>query len=141
MSAPLSRRLYCLSLALALLGLTTGCGKPPIRIEGNVTLDGEPVPEGSISFEPIDGQGTVTGGPIAAGRYSIEGDDTFTPGEKRVRIIGVRKTGKKLPNPEAPGETIDEVEMNVPRAFNTDSQLKVQLTEGTNEHDFELKTD
>jgi hypothetical protein len=138
-SAVLSGRLCCLAFACLLLGLTTGCGKPPIRIEGNVALDGEPVADGSISFEPVDGQGSVTGGTIAAGRYVIEGDPAFTPGEKVVRIVGVRKTGRKLPNPEAKGEFIDEVEMHIPSEYNTDSQLTVKITEGPNTHDFKLQ--
>jgi hypothetical protein len=136
-SAPLPR---CLALACVLVGFTAGCGgKPPIRIDGNVTLDGEPLAEGSISFEPVDGQGTVTGGPITAGRYTVEGDPAFTPGEKRVRIVGVRKTGRRLPNPEAKGEFIDEVEMHIPREYNTDSQLTVRIAEGPNQHDFQLR--
>ena len=129
-------------LACALAWLTTGCGeKSSIRIAGNVSMDGEPVSEGSISFEPLDGQGTVTGGPITNGQYSVEGDSGFNPGEKRVRIVGVRKTGRRLPDPEAKGEYNDEVVMYIPRQFNTESQLKVNLAVGDNSHDFQLKGD
>jgi hypothetical protein len=102
-------------------------------------MDGQPVSEGSISFEPLDGQGSVTGGPIAQGQYRVEGDSGFIPGEKRVRIVGVRKTGRRLPNPEAPGEFVDEVVMYIPRRFNSESQLKLNVAAGDNNHDFQLK--
>jgi hypothetical protein len=136
MPAPRPRRL---ALACALTWLAAGCGAPEVRIEGAVTFDGEPVPEGSISFEPADGRGTVTGGPIAAGRYAVVGGPDFAAGEKLVRIVGVRKTGRRLPNPEVKGEFVDEIVMYIPGQFNRESGLKVQVSAGANVHDFPLQ--
>lgn len=54
-----------------LLGiLLTGCEKPT-SIQGRVTLNGEPVKQGTISFRPTDGKGPSTGGVIADGEYSV----------------------------------------------------------------------
>src|SRR5262245_66455623 len=85
---------------LLVVPLVAGCGHGKTAIQGEVTFNGQPVPEGSISFEPLDGQGPVTGGVITAGKYDVPAAAGTTPGEKVVRITAVRKTGRKIPSGE-----------------------------------------
>jgi hypothetical protein len=128
------------TLALMMF-LFAGCGSNATRIAGKVTFNGTPVEEGSISFEPVDGKGTVLGGPITAGKYEINVDLPVGEEDKLVRIIGVRKTGRKLHNPESATEMVEEVEMFVPRQYNSDSTQKVQVKANVlNTHNFELKS-
>ncbi len=131
-------RLDVLSLLLILFA---GCGSSVTRIAGSVTFNGTPIEEGSISFEPVDGKGTVLGGPIAAGRYEINSDFPVMGENKLVRIIGVRKTGRKVRNPESATEMVEEVEMFVPRQYNLESTQTVQVKSNVpNTRNFELKT-
>jgi hypothetical protein len=129
-------RQVVLLCAVVLTGV--GCGGGKIALKGEVTFDGQPVPEGSISFEPADGKGPVTGGVITAGAYRLEGEAGTTPGEKVVRITAVRKTGRKVPIGEGTGLT-DEIVPYIPSRYNSQSQLRVQVVPGkVNTHDFRL---
>ena len=79
--------LYLVPLAL-LLSLTPGCGNGPASISGEVTYNGEPVGDGSITFLPADGKGATAGGMIEDGRFAV---DNVTPGPKVVKIEAVKK--------------------------------------------------
>ncbi len=58
-------------LPFLVLGLfTCGCGNTAPSVSGTVTIDGKPVPTGSISFVPISSGATV-GSPIENGNYQI----------------------------------------------------------------------
>jgi hypothetical protein len=131
-----------MSWRLALLGTLVwfgvGCGGDRIAVQGEVTFNGQPVPEGSITFEPADGKGPVSGGIINAGKYHLEGETGTTPGQKIVRITAVRKTGRKIPVGEGSGLT-EEILPYIPANYNSESTLRVQVTPGkVNTHDFHL---
>src|SRR5690242_8413844 len=79
-------------MTLCLL-LFSGCeGKPSGSVTGSVTLDGQPVELGAISFIPVDGQAPTTGGPIQNGQYSVP---KVPIGEMKVAISGSKVVGKK----------------------------------------------
>lgn len=55
--------------------LLTGCdgGIQRCEIEGSVTIDGQPVKEGSITFQPLAGtSGPISGASVINGHYKIE---------------------------------------------------------------------
>jgi hypothetical protein len=117
-----------------------GCNGGKMALKGEVTFNGQPVPEGSISFEPADGHGAVTGGMISAGRYDFQAEAGTQPGQKIVRITAVRKTGRKIPIGEGSNALTDEIVPYIPSAYNSQSSLRVQVTAGeVNSHDFHLK--
>jgi hypothetical protein len=127
-------------VVLAALFLT-GCGDGKVIVRGTVAVDGQPIEEGSISLEPADGQGPTTGGMIQGGKYELTGIASVAPGEKIVRIVGLRKTGKMIEaGPPAPkGTLIHQMEQCVPKQFNDQSQLVVSISPGRpNTHNFEL---
>ena len=128
-------------MAFALL---TGCGSDRIPIGGAVAFDGKPVAEGSISFEPADGQGPSTGGKIVAGRYDLTGEAAPLPGKKLVRISAARKTGRKVPGRSltSPGPVmIDEIERYIPDIYNRQTMLTCDVSrEGLRQIDFNLKS-
>ena len=65
-----------------------------------------------------------------------------TLGEKIVRIIASCKTGRKIPipPPARPGTMIDERIQCIPKQYNEQSTLRVQITPGKdNTHNFDLK--
>ena len=129
------------SLACLALLATSGCTGGKVVVRGTVTVDGQPIDEGSISLEPADGQGPTTGGMIKAGKYELIGNAAVTPGEKIARIVGLRQTGKMVPaGPPAPkGSMIPELIQCVPPHYNDKSQLRVEVVPGkANTHDFQL---
>jgi hypothetical protein len=137
-----ARRHALAGLMCAAVFLLAGCGDGRVRVRGTVLYDGKPVEEGTIAFEPANGQGPSTGGPIKDGKYDLAGEARATVGEKVVRIIASCKTGRKIPipPPARPGTTIDERVQCIPSQYNDRSTLRVQVTPGKdNTHDFDLK--
>jgi hypothetical protein len=62
--------------------LSTGCGSKS-AVSGRVTVGGQPVESGFVTFFPADDKGQSVGGEIVQGEYSI---DIITPGKKRVLV-------------------------------------------------------
>ena len=97
---------WFLGVLVAALLAFSGCGDGKVVVRGVVNVDGQPIEEGSISLEPADGQGPTTGGMIKEGKYELTGNAAVSPGDKIVRIVGLRKTGKMIEaGPPAPKGT------------------------------------
>lgn len=118
----------------------TGCGAPP-GVRGTVTLDGAPVTEGSISFEPADGQGPSAGANITGGRFEIPPASGLKPGKMRVTVRAAVKTGKQVPAgpPAPPGTMTDELKIYPPRGTPPEVR-EVELRAGDNEVALDLST-
>ncbi len=122
------------SIRLAVLSacLLCGCGgKPPgpekFTVTGAVTLDGQPVADGNISFDSADGKSGA--GAIKNGRYTAE----VPAGKKTVRIHAPKATGQKGQYGE------DVVEELIPRQYNADSKESIEVkSAGENKFDFKL---
>jgi len=128
-------------LVLVALVAFSGCSDGKVVVRGMVAVDGQPIEEGSISLEPADGQGPTTGGLIKEGKYELIGNAAVTPGDKIVRIVGLRSTGKMVEaGPPAPkGTLIPQLEQCVPSHYNDQSRLRADITPGNaNTHNFEL---
>lgn len=65
----LNRRSLFLGTLALLVPLAVGCGKGKGTVSGTVTLDGQPLPAGTINFLPSKGPGA--GGSIEDGKYSV----------------------------------------------------------------------
>ena len=133
--------MFCFVAAILFCG---GCGHHggQVPINGEVTFDGKPVEEGSISFEPIDGNGAATGGKIIHGKYELTGQAAPLSGKKIVRISGGRKTGRKIPagQPAPAGTMIDEVVRYIPDTYGPQSTLTCEIVaSGPDKFDFNLK--
>lgn len=101
---------HCVVVAAIACLVCSGCTTDRrVPVQGQVTVSGQPVDSGTISFEPIDGRGPTEGGSIERGQYRIA---RVTPGRKIVRIVAVRKTGRcvKPGPPFGADETVEEVE-------------------------------
>jgi hypothetical protein len=119
-----------------------GCSGSP-SAEGSVTLDGQPVEDGTITFFPEAGSshGPNVPGEIKDGKYAIDSSRNLKPGLYKVEIYWFKKTGKQLPNPNDPGTKIDEAKQLIADEYNRNSKLKVEIKGGgTNTHNFELKS-
>ena len=131
-----------LAILTALL-CTAGCGdKNRGTVRGRVTLDGEPVAQGSIIFIPgQQGQGKPTGGPITDGMYHLAGDAAPAVGLNRVEIRANRKSGRMIPKPfSPPGEMMEVPEEAVAAKYNDESTLEFEVKPGNNEANWEVES-
>lgn len=142
----------CLGCAVSLLVLgAIGCGSGnPLgrkAVSGRVTLDDQPLEQGSISFEPETKEkgGVRSGATIAAGEYAMTADKGLPPGKYIVRIYASEgaapapgaSPGGELPAPgsQLPGKSL------IPPQYNVKSDLVREVTAGgDNRFDFQLKS-
>lgn len=148
---PLSRAGYVASLGrrrtvgavvpvavmLTVMG-ATGCGGGKSnrgQVTGAVTVDGA-VATGSITFTPEDGTSRRAGGPIEAGKFSVE----VPVGVSKVAINVPKTVGqRKLYNtPDSPMQPI--MEETLPAKYNNATELTIEVKPGENPQDFDLKT-
>jgi hypothetical protein len=115
--------------------LLAGCGGGS-RIEGKVTLDGQPVDGGGIAFIDSSG-GKTASGRIEGGKYSIEAQ--LPPGSYKVEINWLKPTGKQVQNKSDPGTSVDETKQVIPMEYNTNSKLTADIKSGSNTFNFDLK--
>ena len=123
---------------VAVLGLT-GCSQGPAKshITGEVTLDGDTVDEGSISFVPSDGQSPTAGGLIENGTYSVD----VPPGPKKVMITSPEVIGQKKAYESDPNSPmIDIVRERIPTKYNAQTELTYDVPSRSEEKNFELKS-
>jgi len=130
-----------ISAGLLTLMLTVGCSSSSnSTITGKVTLNGEPLDDAVIRFQPI-GSGHSGGGQaeIQAGKYQTDG---LSPGEYRVWIMAERKTGRKVRDLEAEAgqkpALVDQIVQIIPIQYNARTELKASVKAGENKCDFAL---
>ncbi|HLW64812.1 MAG TPA: hypothetical protein VKS79_05785 [Gemmataceae bacterium] len=118
--------------------LCAGCnsGSPKAKIHGKVTLDGQPVPTGSIAFIPNDGQGQTAGAIIKDGTYEAE----VPVGSMRVEIRYGKVVGKRKLYDTADSPTVDTTEEQIPPRYNTQSEITETISKDKPEINFDLKS-
>ncbi len=104
---------------------------PPalLALSGEVTCDGVPVAEGTISLEPVGQRGISSRTSyVRDGRFSLAKAHGVRAGvEYLVRIEAFRKTGKTFPGPK-PGEYSEEYEQFVASRFNRESDQRLRMS-------------
>ncbi|WP_425400753.1 carboxypeptidase-like regulatory domain-containing protein [Aeoliella sp.] len=130
------------SFAVTAIGLvaTTGCGgKFDSTVQGKVTLDGEAVPQGTVSFLPTAGGPTAFARIDSSGTYEIRTgrEAGLSPGDYLVAVVAnepapVSQTADGGPPP--PGKPI------TPPWYRSQetSGLKFTVTPGKNEINLDL---
>ena len=134
------KQIRCLVFCVwALLPFLIGCdggGKDgQVSATGTVTLDGQPLEKGTISFMPTGQTGTTGGGDIVKGKYSAY----VSPGEMRVSIRAEREVPVANPTQEQieRGMTVDR-ESIIPAKYNDRSELKATVTDSAREFNYDL---
>ncbi|HEY2158312.1 MAG TPA: hypothetical protein VGH33_21965 [Isosphaeraceae bacterium] len=118
-------------------------GRPREAISGTVSLDGRPLPDGSIQWIPASArEGTVGGAPVKDGKFSINRQEGLAPGAYRVVISSGGGGGGASGTPgEAPGllDAANTPKDLIPARYNTKSTLKAEVKVGDpNTFDFPL---
>lgn len=118
------------------LGCSSGSSVHQVDVTGKVTIDGEPVPRGTITFVAEDGQTPTGGGIIEEGNYIAK----VPPGDKIVMVLGNKLVGQE-PEFDTPGSAMRNVyETVTPPAYNAEhlTPLRATITESQENLDFEL---
>lgn len=137
------KRFFCVAVMLGACLSLVGCGGEKEKgaqklgaVTGKVTLDGNPVPDATVTFTSEKNL-TSIGTTDAAGKYTA----TFGPsagvvvGENTVKITVATKQEHA-----ADGTVKTVAAVVIPEKYNTASTLKVTVKPGANTHDFDLKS-
>lgn len=144
-------------LSPVLLGVVLlGCGgvdpgPPRAVVSGKVTLDDQPIEEGSITFIPMGGtQGPTSGAKIENGEYKTPPDLGPVAGLHRVEITAYRKGAatkdiqaaeKGVASGPSGGGTTTSIDMYIPEKYNRKSELTLEAVAGEmNGKDYPLKS-
>ena len=135
---------------LALGGL--GCGgedvdtRPRQAISGEVTLDGKPLEDGELTFDPKSrAEGVPAAGKIVGGHFSIDRNEGPVPGSYFVRINAIDPSTVPARAARKPGEPkpFDSPSPKnlIPLRYNTDTELAAEVKAGSpNTYKFELSS-
>jgi hypothetical protein len=137
-----SRNVIARLTIVALTALFLGCSATgQAEVRGKVSLDGQPVEDGTISFIPKTGsQNQAAWAPIKAGEFVVDGSQGLAIGASRVEIRAPRRTGKILPSSMGGTEPEYEMQEAIPPRYNSASQLTAEVKPGANELNFDLKS-
>ena len=124
----------CVSLILALS--VTGCGGDGPELEvvtGKVTLNGDPLPDADVEFQPDEGSPSY-GMTDDKGRY-----DLMYTRDKRGAMLGEHTVRIMTPttDTDAQGNEV-RVPQQVPPKYNAGSKLTREVKPGKNRIDFQL---
>ena len=129
-------------VCLILLGCGGGPDLPPVAgVSGVVTIDGKPLPRGTIQFVPDESKGTA--GATAVGTIGPEGRYTLQTAGVDGAIVGFHKVGVYALEKEPEDETAPPPPPLIPpKYFKADtSELTAEVKAGEdNEINFPLKS-
>lgn len=132
-----------LALTLALVALA-GCNSSGVRaVEGQVTLDGQPLKEGQIKFVAVEGTNAAdAGASIENGHYRVPAASTglVANGVYRVEITSMVEGNQWVAHPNEPSGRRRLLENVIPAKYNIDSTLRVTVSSASsqNTHNFDL---
>ena len=79
--------LRLLLVACSMVPLFIGCGgESGISVNGTVTYDGQPLKNGSVTFEPADGAGVGASATIEAGQFTLPAERKLKAGSYNVSV-------------------------------------------------------
>jgi hypothetical protein len=129
-------RVAAILLVLAVAFLVGGCGGKSTTVSGEVTLDGQPLADGLITYVPLDGKTPNAAAKIQQGKYRTKA----TPGAMKVQITQAMVTGKRKAYDTPDSPMIDVLGERLPARYNASTELKADLTPGSNTLNWELKS-
>ena len=133
---------FLISLLALVLIPAAGCGSKKVdtvKVTGKATLDGAPIPQGSIKFVSEDGQTPTGGGNIIDGVYTA----FVPPGKKKVLVNGQKVVGQE-PEYEGVADSPmrDKLEQVTPKVYNDKNAtpLEADITAEQEGLDFDLSS-
>jgi hypothetical protein len=112
-----------------LVAALAGCGDGKGTVNGTVTLDGESVANGAVTFVKTEGEPVREGAVIRNGSFQTR----LPPGKYRVEVNGRKVVGKKTQKGfNGEDEEIELTEELFPERYNTKSELTEEIKSGDN---------
>lgn len=105
-------------------------------VNGTVTVDSEPLREGTVRFVPVDGASQTASAMVSGGKFTA----TVPVGLMRVEFSGSKVVGRqKMYNtPDSPA--VDMVIELLPPRYNVQSELTLDVQAGPQDAPFELSS-
>ncbi len=124
-------------LLLSALPLFSACGPTTGTVTGTVTIDGQPLSGGVISYVPGEGGGAPATANIEEGKYEL----TTSTGKKFVQISAPIVVGKRkeYEGPDAP--LVEITDERLPPKYNSQTELTFEVKPGRSAKDFTLMTE
>jgi hypothetical protein len=135
---PRNRRVgYAHLLLLTSLPLLSACGPSTGTVRGTVTIDGEPLTGGVISFVPAEATGTPTTANVETGKYEL----TTSTGKKFVQISAPIVVGKRKEYEGEGAPLVEITDERLPAKYNSQTELTFDVVPGPSTKDFPLTTE
>ncbi|MFG0332897.1 MAG: hypothetical protein ACF8TS_05995 [Maioricimonas sp. JB049] len=124
--------------------LVSGCGGGSdgrVTASGTVSLDGQPLPDGSVTFFDENG-GSAGVGIIENGRFSVSEASSSTGIQPGTYKVAVQSWESEPGAVTDEGEIIVEGTSRIPEKYNSSetSGLTAEVGEGENQFEFDLKS-
>ena len=125
----------------ALLALTgwfalVGCSDSAATVSGNVTMDGQPVAQGVITFVKQDGNLAREGAVIADGRFLAK----LPPGEYKIELNSQKSVGTRTQKGfDGKDEVVELTAELFPDRYNAKTTLTTKIAPGPNTVNLEAK--
>ncbi|WP_425615520.1 carboxypeptidase-like regulatory domain-containing protein [Anatilimnocola sp. NA78] len=122
----------------ALLFTATGCTSAEATVSGTVTLDGQPLTKGDVSFTSTADKPLAYGAIDSSGRYQLQTGTTkgIAPGSYQVTIVANEVIIPTDPYASPIPKLLTPAKYSVPAK----SGLTAEVKPGANKFDFDLKS-
>jgi hypothetical protein len=107
-------------------------------VSGSVSLKGEPLNKGTITFLLPEAKTPTAEALIENGKYALPAVSGLLPGKYRVRISAIEEF-PITPEEYAAGKQPPPNRERIPAKYNTDSQEMVEVVKGKNQFDFQIE--
>jgi hypothetical protein len=116
----------------------TGCGSSLVKVTGKVTIDGQPLTTGNISFAPVESGQVAIGTIDGQGNYTMQSGTVpgVAPGKYKVTIVAVEAVAPVPGQPEAAPKLLTPAKYNNPDT----SELTADVSSTQKTFDFNLKS-
>ena len=139
-------RSVLLMAAILLLSTFVACNRGKHldlqEVSGSVSLDSQPLGNGTIQFSPLDKDGLASGSAIVEGKYRIPREKGLPPGKYTVRVSAADPSSAvPRPSGHGPGSEAPPLKERVPEKYNSRSELRAEVKSGGgNSLDFSLSS-
>lgn len=119
--------------------IMVGCGGTEgySTVTGNVTLDGQPLPDALIQFSPVNPGSPSYGRTDASGNYELIYSREIKGAELGEHVVAITTAQTGDPDAEPPTQDVPE---KLPPKYHSQTELKVEVKPGKNVHNFELQS-
>ena len=127
-----------LGLVLLLSLLLGGCSESSTHgiVHGTVTLDDQPLVEGTVRFVPVDGASQTASAMVNDGSFTA----TVPVGQMRVEFSAPKVVGRRKMYDEPDSPEVDVVAELLPPRYNVRSEFTVDVQTGSQDAPYELSS-